>query len=190
MTDARDPTLPKRVATDLDAEWTLIKAIIERPRLAARVIPIVRSQDFSDLVCSQIWRVVERLKEARRPIGLDEIVRELNPAEILGPDGCSEDMSVADCVRSVLEDASGTFEEARWCALRIRARSLAQSLIDVLRRCSEAALGGRSREAQDLANEACALASEFRRVDVQASRELRRLRRELLGASPSRVHKS
>jgi len=167
---------PKAVA-DLDAEMSLVRMVIDQPQLISRIRRTVTPQDFADRVCSSIWQVIERLAQSRRPIGFDEVVRELDPKDVLGPDGCDDGLSVAECIRQTIADASGTADEVRWCALRIRARSFRNSLLNILGSCERALIAGRSKDVRDLFSEACELAAAYRQADLRASRELGRLQR-------------
>jgi replicative DNA helicase len=178
MTEIREVTWPRIPQGDLDAELTLVNAVIKQPALAESVLAVVNSEDFTDLVCSRIWRVVERLTKSGRPIGFDEVVHELDPEEVLGPNGCPPGESVADCVRHTMEFAGGMAGEARLSAWRIRSRSLARSLFALLVRCGQALVANPSQEVRDLARDVSRLAIEYRKADVQVSRELGRIQRE------------
>jgi hypothetical protein len=147
---------------------------------------MVSSDDFADRVCSRIWAAVERLARSRQPIGFDEVVREMHPndvlepdgsafVKVLGPDGRYVDLSLPESVRETIDSASGTAQEAVWCALRVRAQSLRNSLLNLTILCEQALIGGRSKEAKDLFAEARKLADSYREADLKASRELRRL---------------
>lgn len=164
---------PKAVA-DLDAEESLVRAAIEHPEIVDKVLRVVTAKDFGDHVCSKIWAAVETLARSRNTIGFDEVVRALSPEDVLGPDGCSDAKSVADCVREIL-GASGTSQEAMWCALRIRTQSLRNALLNQLMPTERALIAHQSKEVKDLLRESCKLATEYRRAHLRDSRELRRL---------------
>ncbi len=170
---------------DLDAEFSLARVAIEQPLVVGRILPLVSSQDFTDHVCARIWQVFQHLTQSRRPIGFDEIVRELDPKDILGPEGCHDAESVADCVRQTIE-SSGTVEEARWCALRIRAATHRRSLLDLISRCEQAVIAGQPQDAIRLFEEGSRLAETYMQAKLLAAAELRRLRREATrAAAPS-----
>ncbi len=74
---------------DLDAESTLIRAAVEHPAKVAAVLEMVQPDEFTDSVCAKIWEAVQTLSRSGRRVGFDEILDELEPDEILGPDGAT-----------------------------------------------------------------------------------------------------
>lgn len=138
---------------------------------------MVHPDQFTDPVCARIWHVVQKLSRSGRPVGFDEIVKELKPADILGADGCSGETTVADCVGQTISDGSGTPDEAKWCALRIRADAHRRALLDVLDRCKQAVVGGRSKDAKSLLGKASSLGEAYHEAQLDATRELNRLNR-------------
>jgi replicative DNA helicase len=148
---------------DLDAELTLTRLAVEPPKAVARVLEMVHPDQFTDNVCARIWHVVQKLSRSGRPVGFDQVVNELNPADILGPNGCSGATTVADCVRQTVSEGDGTADEAKWCALRIRAEAHRQALRDVIDCCKQALVGGQSKEAKSLLEKASRLVEAYRK---------------------------
>ena len=162
---------------DLDAEFTLVRVALEHPQKVTRVMDLVESGQFTDPVCRRIWKVVRKLGESGRPRGLDEVVKELDPADLLGPNGCLDAATVEDCVRQTISYGSGTAEEAKWCALRIRADTHRRALLDVIEKCRLAVIGPSTKEIKALMAAASTIADALRAEDLAAARELKRLNR-------------
>lgn len=162
---------------DLDAEFTLVKGAVEYPAKVARILPMLRPDEFTDPVCAAIWRVMQELISSGQSITVDRVVQELKPEDIAS--GCPG-MTVADCVQQTLSDGSGDADEAKWCALRIRTETHRRALRDAIHRCEQAVIGHQVRDIKALLEVGLQLAESYRSSELKAGRELKRLRRRLL----------
>ncbi len=69
---------------------------------------MVRPDQFTVQVSAKIWQVVQRLIRSGRHVDFDEVVNELKPDDVLGPDGCEREQTIADCVRETISEGTGT----------------------------------------------------------------------------------
>jgi replicative DNA helicase len=164
---------------DLDAELTLVRSAVEHPQKVSRILGMVIPDEFSDPLLAEIWRIVGTFKRARQPITLDQIVNRLNPQDVYRWSGCSEELSVADCVRQTIADGVGTSDEARWCALRIRADARRRELLGLLDRCNAALIARQTEVVRSLFQTGLKIAIVYRRADLAAARELRKLNQDV-----------
>jgi len=162
---------------DLDAELTLVRVAVEHPEAVVPILDMVRPDQFTDHVSGKIWQVVQGLIRSGRHVDFDEVVKVLKPDDVLGPDGCEREETVADCVRETISEGDGTPDEARWCALRIVAEARRQVLLDVLETCTQVVVGHQSKEAKTQLTEALRIADEYHTAHVEAMNELVRLQR-------------
>jgi replicative DNA helicase len=162
---------------DLDAELTLVRAAVDHAEAVVPILDIVRPDQFTDHVSGKIWQVVQRLISSGRPVDFDEVVKELKPDDVLGPDEREREETVADSVRETISWGDGTPNEARWCALRIVAEAQRQALLDVLETCTQVVVGHQSKEAKAQLMEALRLADAYHAAHIEAMIELERLQR-------------
>jgi replicative DNA helicase len=126
---------------DLNAELTVVGAIVVNSELLFSVSGIVTVHDFSDSACRMIWTAIVDLGKQPEPITVDNIVARIEETGGFSSVGCGDSKSVRECVESTLADFDRFPREAVWAAWRIRENALRRELLAESDALKEALIG-------------------------------------------------
>jgi replicative DNA helicase len=131
-----------RWPSDLNAEITLVGAIVAQPELLSKVSGIVENDHFVDPACRMIWTAVVGLGKKHGPLTIDEIVAQIEATGGFSNVDCGDVKSVRECVEVTLADFDRFPKEAEWAAWRIRVNAHLRELVAESDALKEAAIGG------------------------------------------------
>lgn len=127
---------------DLNAELTLVGAVVAKPDLLSSVSGIVKASDFTDSACRMIWTAVVDLGKQHVSLTIDDIVARIEETGRFSNVDCGDAKSVRECVEVTLADFDGFPREAEWAAWRIRENSLRRELLAESVALKESLIGG------------------------------------------------
>ncbi|HVS80542.1 MAG TPA: DnaB-like helicase N-terminal domain-containing protein [Pyrinomonadaceae bacterium] len=157
---------------DLNAELTVVGAIVAKPELLASVSGIVEAGHFNDSACRMIWKAIVDLGKQQRPISDDEIVMRIEETGGFSNVDCGDAKSVRECVEVTLADFDGFPKEARWAAWRIRESALRRQLLAATGALKESLIGGPPTEIKSRIQKLIELSRELEQASSAAEAAL------------------